>query len=517
MSRHAEPIHKVSFWAISAVLIGACFAFFFLFFSTIHPVYLLHVDDWTYISYWRECLPLWGNWNPTRVFPEILMPICGGFAAFVINPLVEDYFYALMLTFAGAITVFVTGYVLCFYVYLTNRCKATRPVAMMLCVLFVALHFLVFRCSSHENVHLFWSSSITNYSYYAIPNLLCCSLVLLHSAGLIQDGSPLCKSPLHIGVLLVLVYMALLSNLFSSIILAAYCMGALSYELIRAVHTRIAVSVVLKKNYPLVGVICAWAAVQVCEANGGRSSVAGVVNDSPFTERLVQVLRSAWSVRGSINKVVLAIMLLLFTCGIILFLIRKSQASADWLKACLTHLVGSFVTLGYECLLCAASMPEYIVRPDVLFGTFFFLFMTSMTILARLLDGNRLAEVSLPLLVLILASFANTSGKTFADPNELGVSSAVVRAIDDDILAQVEAACADGSSSVTVLIPVFHVADNAPITEYGGDRASTTLFAHGITDRPIEITFLPSETKNMEFAVGGAGTGDDEIHRVGLV
>ena len=45
------------------------FLFFFVFYSTIHPLIPIDLDDWSYIVKNRIFLPMWGAWNPAKVFP----------------------------------------------------------------------------------------------------------------------------------------------------------------------------------------------------------------------------------------------------------------------------------------------------------------------------------------------------------------------------------------------------------------------------------------------------------------
>lgn len=34
----------------------------------IRPIMICDPDDWTYISYIRQAVPLWGAWNPAKIF-----------------------------------------------------------------------------------------------------------------------------------------------------------------------------------------------------------------------------------------------------------------------------------------------------------------------------------------------------------------------------------------------------------------------------------------------------------------
>ena len=55
-----------------------------LFFLRIHPLIIYDADDWLYASYFRLPIPIWNDWNPSRVFPEIFMPLCSTLAVYLI-------------------------------------------------------------------------------------------------------------------------------------------------------------------------------------------------------------------------------------------------------------------------------------------------------------------------------------------------------------------------------------------------------------------------------------------------
>ena len=71
------------------------FIFFFVWYTQIHPISLFDGDDWRYVSDSRSAVPIWGAWNPSRIFPEIFMPLCSGAAAYVVYPLLGNYLQAM--------------------------------------------------------------------------------------------------------------------------------------------------------------------------------------------------------------------------------------------------------------------------------------------------------------------------------------------------------------------------------------------------------------------------------------
>lgn len=68
------------------------FVFFLLYYIVIHPLIPYNSDDWMFMSANRIALPSIHAWNPSRVFPEFLMPLVSELASFLIYPLCHDYF-----------------------------------------------------------------------------------------------------------------------------------------------------------------------------------------------------------------------------------------------------------------------------------------------------------------------------------------------------------------------------------------------------------------------------------------
>lgn len=78
-------------WSPLVLFYGAVFLFSFLWFSQVHPLTVYDADDWRYISEVRAGIPMWGYWNPSRVFPEVFLPFFSSLAVYGLMPLLEDY------------------------------------------------------------------------------------------------------------------------------------------------------------------------------------------------------------------------------------------------------------------------------------------------------------------------------------------------------------------------------------------------------------------------------------------
>lgn len=65
-----------------------------------------------------------------------------------------------------------------FYHLLYKRFYVEKKLAMMLSLLFLLLHYLIFRTQDTANVHLFYSNDLTCHYFYLIPNVVNAMLVM---------------------------------------------------------------------------------------------------------------------------------------------------------------------------------------------------------------------------------------------------------------------------------------------------------------------------------------------------
>lgn len=132
------------------------FGFLFVWFTQIHPLVVYDADDWTYLAYVRSATPIWGDWNPAKVFPETVMPFFSTVAVYTLMPLLGDYILAQTVMHALVVSAFITVYVFCF----TELVKRVLPVktagAVSASALFLLLHFLIFRSRQQDNSYLFF-------------------------------------------------------------------------------------------------------------------------------------------------------------------------------------------------------------------------------------------------------------------------------------------------------------------------------------------------------------------------
>lgn len=294
-----------------------------IFFGLVHPIQIFDTDDWTYIWYTRPAYPVWGLWNPTRVFPETMMSFLSLLGFRIFYPVTGKFIESFACTYAVLVSAAVVWYVYLFFNLLCSRFKASRYLSALFSALFLIFHFVIFRAEPRDNVHMFYSPNACTYFYYTIPNIMNCAVILkLLTDDFLYDPIGKAKSSYYrnsfftLGLWLVVIYFALVSNLFSSIILAVFIGMQFLTDCFRTVKQKEPFSGCLKKNILRLLYLLLWLIVQVFEVFGGRASSVSLMDT--LGTQLQKTISMLWSVRSSFNGLFLvaALIILLSAFGI---------------------------------------------------------------------------------------------------------------------------------------------------------------------------------------------------------
>ena len=238
----------------------AVFAALSVFFIVLHPIPIMDEDDVIYTVLSRRAIPIPGAWNPSRMMPELLSSLCGNLAglcaALHLGRFISCQIAVLGLMLAALITV----YIFSLKRLLEKRFCLSRFSSVCLALLFLLLHFLVFRSADSRNLYMFHTYDQCCVFFYTMSALLCCSLVLWFMA---EDEEPQLtgKRPLRESMLVLVLYLAVFSNLFGSAVLAAYAFFRTLRGFVRE-----------KKANPIwLAVVLGWILAAVLEATGGRA------------------------------------------------------------------------------------------------------------------------------------------------------------------------------------------------------------------------------------------------------
>lgn len=480
------------------------FVCLYVFYTVSHPLYIYDIDDWTYISFSRRALPQTSQWNPTKVLPETLMPLVAELGVRFVMPLTGSYIDAMAGSFAVVVSACIIAYLLLYGKVIKDKFLLNNMQVALFLVMLTLLHFLPFRVSDTNNYHLFYGGNVNCYFNYLIPALVNASVVMYLMVQEKMDW----KNPdqrLRGGILILLLYLCINSNLLHSGILMAYIgmrlIGGFAEEVKKGNVTKQGfISVFgkfIKHNLFEILIAVCWLAAAMMEMQGGRAHM-GDKTEFLLKDSVRCFVQSISNMNRLFLISTVAVILLAF---MILFVsIREREALdktyIDMMKK-LTLCIGLEVI--YLIVLCARVSPAYITKPNVMISWMFYLLLMEIISCAYILKKCPVVAFGVPLLVYVLIFETVIDGKTYVENWVPDYSAETVKALDENIIRQVKEAEAAGAVSVDVLIPKTESEEWPMAVSYGGYRISTTLYLHGFTHRRMDIRLVPDESVNEEF------------------
>ena len=479
---------------LCAIAIAVLFLFLFLFFTQMHPLQIFNGDDWTYIARFRDALPDVRQWNPTRLLPETLMPLCGSIGAFLVTPMTGDYLSSLSLVCALVVCLFITAYVVVYYWAIQKLFAMEKPIALLCSFLFFVAHFLVFRSKSENNLYLFFSTSTACYFFYTLPVLLNAVLVMFFERNRSEH-----KALGHAakGMLLLACYLALYSNIFSSVVLAVYAGVTLLLDGLESLfrRERRAFVSVIRRDAVHILILAAWFICLYYEKSGGRADNIGV---GLTWSSLKKVVLNLLSVFPLLNRGFVGFSVVVCVLSLLLLAVSRLKAEEDraFLRAAVLYVLCAALTAIYLVLLCAnGTLTSYIKRADVLIAIFFFVLLGLTACLGYLFKKLSFLEISLPVLILIAAFQCCTTENTFKNPYVRYSDPQDVRAITKTIYRQVVDAYNDGQEEITLFLPDMSVEGNWPLPVFLGSRIADALLVHGQTPSRLQINVVVDDAE----------------------
>lgn len=95
----------------------ALFLVLFIYFTQITPLLPFDADDWSTLGTMRLPIPLWGVFNPSKVLPEVIGPLVGEIAAYVVYPISKNYVDSILFTQAVLVSLCVATLLYLFYLF----------------------------------------------------------------------------------------------------------------------------------------------------------------------------------------------------------------------------------------------------------------------------------------------------------------------------------------------------------------------------------------------------------------
>ena len=488
------------------IWILAVFFFFVVWFTRIHPLTVYDADDWRYIAYVRTALPLWNDWNPARVFPEVFMPLMSAVAVHILMPVLGDYLQALTVMHGIVVALFIGLYMYCFLQMLRRVFSLSVWGNIYASALFLIFHFLIFRSYDNRNVYLFYCWDLTCYYYYLIPALLNASLVMSMMGRSGEKEYIRSMSVERQGLLAVAVYFAIFSNLPASGILAAYAGSVLLKDLLVQLLHRENWKKFWKDHDLHMGVLVVWLISAVFELSGGRAGADYMGTQVPLLQAIKEAAYAFTRLPSYSNPAFLGTAGILSVLAAVLF-VRKKENRQPFAAEAAVSLIGFGAMLVYAVLLCAAVDLSYTRRMEYQFGFLFYLLLLLVLLFAYVLERLPRLYLVIPVLLCVLAGECNTLDKTYLESNQTNLDPQICNQITQDMIDAFLQADAAGESTVDLQLPVWESSDNWPHSVYIGDKITDSLYEHGMISRKIKATPNLTVDKNLEYGLVLPGAG----------
>lgn len=490
---------KITFlWVISVLVIFGCLCFFFI---NAHPMYIFDTDDWMYISRTRLGIPIPGYWNPTRVLPEIMFPLSAEFGIDFIMPFTHDYIGSIAVGCALSLCVLATAYITFFAMFIKKEYKPLNAVGIMFLFFVAILQFLPFFSEYYNFSHMFYASNVTCVFFYVCSGMVNAILVFVLWTN--EKINWRDKNKVFVnGLLILLMFLSVNSNLFQSIISASFAGVVLLERLIvnltdKNKESRKKVWEWIVYNLDYIIYVCAWFVSVALEGTGGRAEYgSGNFTDNVKTEIKIFVLSMSklnkYFLLASVACIVGAIILCLFS------LVRKNKTQSEikFIRYFLRSLFCFIINGVFLILLCSKVNTGYMYYSWVLWGAVFFVMLMMIVSMEYIFEKIPQLMILLPLAIFVLCTEVVITRTDYCDIYEPQTS----KLIDDDIVNQVLEAQSKGETVVKVHIPECQ----SPLWPYdtigsGSEKMSNSLYRHNIINQPMTIIFEPDGEMNKKY------------------
>jgi len=470
------------------------FAFLFVFFTQVHPFVVYDGDDWRYIAYTRQALPNWNEWNPSRVFAECFAPMTGYFAAYVLFPLLGDYFRALTVAAALLTSTMITGYLYVFY-RMVRGTEDGRFRALALTAIFLFFHFLIMKTERTGNPHMFSTANFTCLYYYVMPMLLNGALVMLVAwQGRLEEIYRR-TTPIQAGFLSFWIYFAVFSNVFQSIIFPAFLGVYVLYDFLA--QRGMPIRSWLRGHRAELVVLGVWLFSLAIEMRGGRAHAIG---QDFFHLPFGAVWQTALSSIHHVNAGVVGAGLVFIVLAAVSAWRRRGDADGRrTLGVLAASFAGMVLTFVFLFLVCAKAGPGYFGRADVFSSVLFFLVFAIVYAMDALVRRYPALVKALPIVTFVVMIAAMNPNRGFHESTSGGLPAQTCYAVDADILQQVLDAQATGATQATIHVPLGNGASNWPHDFFLKNVLRNTLTRHGLLVRPLELTIEPDAAMNETY------------------
>ena len=484
------------------IFTAAVLIFLMFFFITLHPIPIMDEDDVIYTVMIRKAIPIPGSWNPSRLMPELLSPLCGMLSA-ILTRLGMGHFIHCQVAVAGTmLSLFITSYVYAFRRLLSRKFRLGPFESCGLAVLFLELHFLIFIVSKENNLHLFHSYNECCMFFYTFPALFCGMMVMLLMSE--ENDNPLQgKGIFQQSIWVTAVYFAVFSNLYGSVLLSSYAGLRLLENFVRN-RKRQGKKQFWKQNAFLAAILVLWFLALLLEGTGGRARNVNTVSNrrgtlfSLFEDSAELFFQTFWNTNLLFRLILLAAVFLFL--GLVIYS-RKTGSSAAFAGLILNTVCMGVLCSVFIILLSAVVTPEYTGRPEVIFASGFAMILFVLLSIAASLQTVPKLGTMIPIVLLFVFSMTCTRYRTFADSNSIGIHGQAAVALEDEIYQSIITAAEEGRRDVGVQVPKYNEYSNWPHDGNIGAPIADLFLKYGIIDHEIFVWTSPNEDVNIKYGI----------------
>lgn len=476
--------------------------FLLVFYIKLYPLVPYDGDDWYFIGSMREPFPIFGAFNPIKVLPEILLPLCGYVAAFIFYPLNHDYIGSISLVTSGTVAITIFIFFIFFYKFIRKRFKLTIKEGLATELVFFISFFFLFKNLNSTSYFGLFSHEMNCYFHYLIPGLLNAIAVLIMASSNNYNDEFKKMGAIKKGLFLTLIYFCIFSSIQLSIILASYCFIKIVENIITILKTKKdIVKNLINSSLLYLFVEFLWLISLFFEINGKRASIISSQN-SFFTVPISNVLKQFITFYKNINHLFFFTSIIIFLIVIIILIvkIRKKDKTAKIQLSILIKNIALFgISFVYLTLLYAKTGGGYAGRVDATWAIIFYgLLLFSLTFMLLIKRCPKI-KIIIPFIIIISTLYVfNFNGKFMTGDDNLDYKT--IKEIDEFIINQIVEADMAGKNYVEVIVPAHRSSEsNWPHPWNMTIWLQNTLYSHNITRTRMKIMFVRSDEITEQF------------------
>lgn len=456
----------------------------FLFFARYCPIVPYDADDWIHMGQFRIPLPIWKGWNPSKVLPEVMMFMCGYIGAYVVYPLVEDYFLSITITAAAILTFFVLTLCICFMWFIHRRFRFSVNLSLGFEVLFLISNYVIFR-NRGTSIYMFFAENMNCIFNYTVPGIVN-GIAVLYMMSYENFSRAYGEFKVLKKILfIVLIYMAVFSNIFHSETIAIYCGVVLLNGMLKRMKERDWNFKNYVSQYKIyLSIIASWLCALLFEMSGGRAEAVSSGKSLDFLLSIKQLYAMIQAIATPF-KVVFGLVVV----GILFCFACKNKISQDIRNLYISLITNAGLVTIYVVILGAAV--AYVSRVEASWNIWFYVILITMTGVASfVLYVPKIKIFMIPVLVVWLALAIYPDGKYKI--STLGNTDyATCVNTGKYVMEQIVEADKRGDISVEVHAPIY--TDAKLEWAFSGNFAEAvagTLYNHGVIKNKLQVTTI---------------------------